>query len=136
MYLVSAVPLSLLCGLPAIAFTLAGTVLTAVWLGIPVLMLVTMLWRGIARMERSWLRVTLGVTIPRPYLALPEKSAFRRWRAKVRDPATWRDMAYIVLRMPLSIIEFALVLVWWAYLGDDGLAAAVGARQAHPDPPA
>lgn len=36
---------------------------------------------------------------------------FRRWRANLADPATWRDTAYIVPRLPLCIAESVLAAV-------------------------
>jgi signal transduction histidine kinase len=112
-YLVTAVPLALFTGLLMLVLTVAGATLTAVWIGIPVLMLVVMGWRGVARMERRWLRTTLHVDIPAPYQALPQASVYRRWRAKMRDPATRRDIVYVLLRLPLSVIELMVVVLMW-----------------------
>jgi signal transduction histidine kinase len=101
--------------LPLLVLSAAGMVTSAVWIGIPILMAVTMAWRGMAGLERRWIRLTLGVDIPSPYRPLPAGSLFRRWRAKVADPATWRDIGYLMLRAPLCLIEFVLVAVLWAY---------------------
>jgi signal transduction histidine kinase len=99
----------------AITMTLAGIGTSLVWLGVPILMFATMLWRGSARMERRWLHTTLGVVIADPYRDPPvDAGLMRRWRSKLADPATWRDMAYVVLRFPLSIIEFAVTAALWA----------------------
>ncbi|HEX3786133.1 MAG TPA: sensor domain-containing protein [Pseudonocardiaceae bacterium] len=95
-------------------FTMAGIGTAIVWLGVPLLMLVTMLWRGAATVERRWLRATLGVDIPSPYRPLPDKRALGRWRAKIADPATWRDIAYVVIRLPLSVIEFSITVALWS----------------------
>jgi signal transduction histidine kinase len=99
----------------AITLTLAGIGTAAVWIGVPILMVATMLWRGAAQLERGWLRTTLGVDIPEPYRKpAPDARLMRRWRGKIADPATWRDMAYVVMRLPLSIIGFALTTALWA----------------------
>lgn len=99
----------------AITLTFAGIGTTPVWVGVPILMFATMFWRGAAQMERGWMRVTLGVVIPAPYRQpAPDARAIRRWRGKVADPATWRDIAYVVVRLPLSIIEFAVTVALWA----------------------
>jgi signal transduction histidine kinase len=95
--------------------TVFGLVATVVWVGIPILMVVTACWRGVARFERGLIRRTLGIDIPTPYRSLPPGSLFRRWRAKVADPATWRDMAYLILRGPLCVVEFVLVVALWGY---------------------
>jgi signal transduction histidine kinase len=99
----------------SITLTFAGIGTTVVWVGIPILMVATMLWRGAAQMERNWMRVTLGVDIPAPYRQpTPDTGMVRRWRSQVADPATWRDMAYVVLRLPLSAIEFSVTTALWA----------------------
>ncbi len=99
-------------------FTLAGLGTAIVWFGVPLLMLMLMLmttlWRGAAQVERRWLRTTLGVDIPSPYWPLPEGRLLHRWRAKLTEPATWRDICYVVLRLPLSIIEFAVTVALWS----------------------
>ncbi len=114
-YLSLSLPIGLLSGLPLLFLTAAGVGSSVIWVGLPLLMAVTAAWRGVARMERGWMRVTLGVDIPSPYRQLPAGSRFRRWRAKLADPATWRDISYILLRVPLCVIEFLLVVGLWLY---------------------
>jgi signal transduction histidine kinase len=55
----------------------------------------------------------LGVEIDSPYRRLPQDGTFVRARALLTDPAGWRDLAYWVLMLPLGIIEFTLVMVFW-----------------------
>lgn len=113
-YLVTGLPICLLTTVPMLVLSIAGIGLTIVWVGLLILIAVTTCWRAFARMERSWVRTTLGVDIPTPYRSLPPGSVFRRWRAKLRDPATWRDMAYLVLRLPFALADFVLVVGLWA----------------------
>ncbi|RKT52786.1 sensor histidine kinase [Saccharothrix australiensis] len=84
-----------------------------VWVGLPLLALTLLLARLAATVERSWLRVTLGVDVQRPYRQLPEGSLYVRTKALVTDPATWRDFAYWVLMLPVGIVEFTLVVALW-----------------------
>jgi signal transduction histidine kinase len=114
-YLFCALPLSVLTTVPLLVLSLAGIGTTIVWVGIPIMMATAAGWRGTARMERKWVRKTLGVDIPTPYRPLPPGSPFRRWRAKVTDPATWRDIAYLVVRLPLTLVDFVFVAVFWVY---------------------
>jgi signal transduction histidine kinase len=113
-YLLAVLPIALVSSLPLLVLSIAGVGLTVVWIGIPILLAVTTCWRAFARVERDWMRTMLGVDIPTPYRSLPPGSLFRRWRAKVADPATWRDIGYLMLRLPLCLIEFALVVALWA----------------------
>jgi signal transduction histidine kinase len=114
-YLAAAFPLGFATGIGLVVLTVTGMAVTTVWVGVPVLMVVTMLWRGAAVTERAWMRTTLGVDIPAPYRPLVEGSVFRRWRGKLADPATWRDIVYVVLRLPLCVAEFVLFVLFWVY---------------------
>ncbi|MFI9006822.1 sensor histidine kinase [Actinosynnema sp. NPDC053489] len=88
-----------------------------IWVGLPLGVLTMVLARGAASAERAWLGVVLGVDIPRPYRPLPD-TATARAKAIAKDPATWRDLAYWLLMLPLGVFEFALtVAVWSAVLG-------------------
>ncbi|MEU4803022.1 sensor domain-containing protein [Actinosynnema sp. NPDC023587] len=98
----------LLVPLLAVSF---GTMV--VWIGFPLLALTLVLARGAANLERSWLRVALGVDIRRPHRSLPGGSAFVKARAMMTDPATWRDLAYWVVMLPVGLIEFTMVVALW-----------------------
>jgi hypothetical protein len=97
-----------------IAFTVAGIGSTLVWIGVPILVFATAFWRAAAQLERRWMRVTLGADIAEPYrVPAPGAGWIRRWGSRLADPATWRDLAYLVLRLPMSIAGFALTVVLW-----------------------
>ncbi|SHG38249.1 sensor histidine kinase [Streptoalloteichus hindustanus] len=96
--------------LPLIVLS-AGT--TIVWVGVPLFAMTMVVWRGGAQFERLRLR-GVGLDVPSPYRPLPSGGLFVRTRALMADPATWRDLAYLVLLFPLSIIEFVLVVALWA----------------------
>jgi signal transduction histidine kinase len=113
-YLLLALP-NTLPFVPMFGLSVVGFATSLVWIGIPISMVLTGVWRGLARTERGWLRVTTGIEIPVPYRPLPEGGVFRRWwRGKLRDPATWRDIAYLALRFPLGIVQFVLTVVLWS----------------------
>ena len=42
-----------------------------IWVGVFVLALTVLAWRGGAWLERRWVRLMLGVQIPEPYRPLP-----------------------------------------------------------------
>jgi len=87
--------------------------LLIVWVGFPLLVLTLLITKGAATIERSWVRASLGVEIPSPYRPIPEGSALVRARALITDPGVWRDFAYWMLMLPLGIVEFTLVVVFW-----------------------
>jgi hypothetical protein len=82
-----------------------------VWVGLPVLALAVVLSRGGARLERARVYAMLDTHIDVPYPALPEKG---RWRARVKDVNTYRDAVYFLLMLPVGIVEFTVVVTFWA----------------------
>jgi signal transduction histidine kinase len=80
-----------------------GTVV--IWVGIPILMATTSIVRGSANLERRYLRRMLGTPLPEVERAPVEGGILRRWRYRLVDPTTWRDLGYVLLSFPLSIVE-------------------------------
>jgi hypothetical protein len=87
--------------------------LVIVWIGIPLLALTMLLWRGAARLERHMIKAAFGIHIPAPYRPLPPGNLLRKWRALSTDPATWKDLAYLLLLLPVSLFEFAFSFGLW-----------------------
>jgi Putative sensor len=82
-----------------------------IWVGVAVLALAMLVMRGMAGLERLRVHAMLGTYVATPYRPLPAKG---RWLSRVKDPATWKDLAYLVLLMPLGIAEFVIVVVFWS----------------------
>jgi signal transduction histidine kinase len=70
-------------------------------------------WRGGAWLERRWVGLMLGVEIAEPYRPLPAGSLWRRARVLAADPATWKDLAYLVLLFPLGLVWFLVTVTLW-----------------------
>jgi signal transduction histidine kinase len=99
-----------------------GAGLLIVWVGVLVLALTLLAWRGGAWLERRWVRATLGVHIPEPYRPLPAGSLWQRARVLAGDPATWKDLTYLILLLPLGMVWFVVTTTLWAF-GLGGLTA-------------
>ena len=84
-----------------------------IWVGVFVLALTLLAWRGGAWLERRWVGAMLGVQIPDPYRPLPAGSLWRRARVLAGDPATWKDLAYLVVLFPLGLIWFVVTTTVW-----------------------
>jgi len=87
-----------------------GTAITLI--GIPVLVGTVWAWRWIAERERSLIRRLTGTEIPRPYR--PDPVGGRWWSvfaARLADPATWKDLAFLLLQLPLGVVSFTLTVV-------------------------
>ncbi|MEV7806409.1 sensor domain-containing protein [Microbispora sp. NPDC088329] len=101
----------------------ASAVLVLVWAGIPLLVLTMLTWRGAAMLERRLLRLALGVRIADPYRPRPRGAGVMRqvdWL--FGDPATWKDLGYLFLLLPLGALECFVSLTLWG----SGLTLAAG----------
>jgi signal transduction histidine kinase len=91
-------------------FASLGTAL--VWVGVPLMALSILWWRLYARMERRFVYATLGYYIPRPYRYRDKNIG---WLKHVfKDPASWRDLAYVALTFPISLVCFVFYVTLWA----------------------
>ena len=66
--------------------------------------------RWLARCERRLLRRLLDVDIESPYRPLVSASRLGRVRDRAVDPATWKDLAYLLLLMPLGLVSATVVI--------------------------
>jgi signal transduction histidine kinase len=91
-----------------------GFGLVIIWVGVPILVGMLFVVRAGARVERALLRATVGVDIPDPYRKAPAGSIWARLRSAAGDPATWKDLVYLLLLFPLGTLWFALVTFVWS----------------------
>ena len=63
-----------------------------------------------AQVERRRVASFLGCAVPSPYRRLPQGSLLARASTQVRDPAVWRDLAYLLLLLHVGAAEFAIVI--------------------------
>ncbi|WP_312872813.1 sensor histidine kinase [Kibdelosporangium persicum] len=100
--------------LPVVAALLASSFGTlVVWVGFPLLTATMMLIRGFARMERRLVYATLGYYVPDPYRPIPP-GMFGWFKGRFRDPATWRDLLYLFVLLPMSVVSFAWMVAFWS----------------------
>jgi Na+-transporting methylmalonyl-CoA/oxaloacetate decarboxylase gamma subunit len=86
-----------------------GTVI--IWVGLAVLAVAVLGMRGMAALERMRVHAMLRTYVATPYRPAEDGS---RWLSRVKDPATWKDMVYLLLMLPLGIAEFTVVVVMWS----------------------
>ena len=115
-----------------------GVGLAITLIGIPILILAVYAWGGLAEGERRIIAALTGRVIPNPYRPVPESaSRWGRLRARLADPATWKDLTFLLLQFPFGLVSFlltvcilsigihlvALPLWYWAVPGgvDDGV---------------
>lgn len=121
LYLIMNLPLGIVAFASLTTLTSVGVSTAIIWVGVPVLALLVLGVRGAARAERVRVHSLLGTYVATPYCPLPEGRRTVRWRARLADRATWRDLTYFLLLFPIGIGEFVLVVTSWS-LGA-GLAA-------------
>ena len=100
-----------------------GTAITLI--GIPVLIGTVYAWRWLAQVERRLIGDLIGIEIPSPYR--PDPVGGRWWSrlaARLSDPATWKDLAFLLLQLPLGIVSFTVAVAVFA-VGIGTLAQAV-----------
>jgi signal transduction histidine kinase len=98
-----------------------GSAITLI--GLPVLLLMLFVWRWMAQGERRLVGALVGTEIADPYRRPPPGAS--RWRAlreRLADPATWKDLVFLVLQLPAGIVAFALTVIVLG--GGAGLLAA------------
>ncbi|MEU4522354.1 sensor domain-containing protein [Amycolatopsis sp. NPDC024027] len=95
-------------------FVSAGAGTAVVWVGVGLLAAVVLAVRGAARLERARVYALLDRYIDLPYLPLPAGKQVARWKGRLKDPSTWRDLSYFALLFPVGLVEFVLVTTFWA----------------------
>src|SRR5829696_9204727 len=86
-----------------------GTAITLI--GIPILIGTVWAWRWLAQLERRVIGRLVGIEIPSPYRPDPARGRWwHRVAARLSDPATWKDLAFLLLQLPLGILSFSITV--------------------------
>lgn len=103
-----------LAGAALATFWITSTPLIALGAGIPLTLLATALARWLADLHRQWASRRLGEPVGRPYLPAPEAGSLARLWTILRDPATWRDWAWLVVNAVTGWLTSGLSLLLFA----------------------
>jgi signal transduction histidine kinase len=94
-----------------------GLATIVIWVGVPLLAALVAITIWSAQLERDRLRVFLGVSIASPYRYFPEEGApWKKAWGLLRNPQLWRDLAYLLLLLPIGLLGLALVFWPVAYV--------------------
>jgi signal transduction histidine kinase len=118
-------------GLPLFVACLACVVLLPAGLGVVLAPKSLLAVRRHANRQRRWALEWSGVTIAAPYRPRPTKRAnklvrvFRRCKWVLGDPATWRDLLWTLVNVPVSVVlgllpAFLLFAFTWTAVEDYG----------------
>ncbi|MGW4892005.1 sensor histidine kinase [Kitasatospora sp. NPDC004240] len=100
-YLVSGAVLGVLVAVLLVALTLLGLGLSVVGIGLPVLLGVAVSGVPVGALERRRLRLVEPYPVPDPHRALPGAGRRARLRTRLRERATWRELAHTALVAPV-----------------------------------
>jgi signal transduction histidine kinase len=132
LYLFLAFPLGLLWFCVLVIGISAGLGLAITLIGLPILVAMLYLSRWMAQGERMLIGRLLGVEIADPYRAPPPHAG--HWaliRSRLSDPATWKDLLFLLFQFPLGTLAFSLAT---ALIGGAGYLVAAPAWYSFQDP--
>lgn len=90
-----------------------GALLAVTLAGVPVLIVASAAVRFAAGAERVRLGMVLAGPLHGGYRRPAKAGLFAQARTRWQDPATWRDLAYLLgLWVPLAALDFGVLLVW------------------------
>jgi hypothetical protein len=101
------------------AFTAATTaaVFAITLAGIPLLTAAAAVLRGCANVERARLRHVLTGPVRGSYREVTQTGLIAQAKTRWKDPATWRDVAYLIgMWVPLTILDTIVIAVWGWFL--------------------
>jgi signal transduction histidine kinase len=115
-YVLIGFPLSIVAFVLVITGLSTGAGLLITLLGIPVLVVTLFAARGLAEVER--LRILPVLRQPRLRVqyrqAPPDAGWWRRMFTPLGDIQAWLDVLHGVLRFPVSVAAFSVVITWWS----------------------
>lgn len=101
----------------ALSTAVAGAGLSITFAGLPVLVAAAAAIRWCADVERARLRAMVSGPVTGRYREVAGSGIMARLRTRWRDPATWRDVAYLVgMFVPLLALDAIVLAVWWGFL--------------------
>lgn len=101
----------------ALSTAVAGAGLSITLAGLPVLVAAAAAIRWCADVERARLRAMVSGPVVGRYREVVGSGIMAQLRTRWRDPATWRDVAYLVgMFVPLLVLDAIVLAVWWGFL--------------------
>lgn len=110
--------------------TVTAAVLAITLAGIPLLVAAAGVLRGCASVERVRLRQVLCGPVRGGYRPVSRPGVMAQLKTRWRDPATWRDVGYLIgLWLPLFVLDTVVFSVWLTFRRARRARARVAARQ-------
>jgi signal transduction histidine kinase len=109
------VPVNLLPLIPLLAGLALGIGLTPIFLGFLLLGATVFRARALGGRYRGLARRLLGVRIVAPPSREMRPGLWNWVRARAADPSGWRVMAYVLIRLPLALVELGVTVLLLLY---------------------
>jgi hypothetical protein len=101
----------------ALTAAVTAAVLAITLVGIPLLIAADGVIRGCANVERARLRHMLPGPVRARYREVAAPGMLAQVRVRWRDPAIWRDLAYLIgLWLPLYVLDTIVFAIWLTFL--------------------
>ena len=101
----------------ALSTAVAGAGLSITLAGLPMLVAAAVAIRWCADVQRARLRTMVTEPVAGRYRQVVGSGVMAQLRTRWRDPATWRDVAYLVgLFVPLLALDTIVLAVWLVFL--------------------
>ncbi|OYO09702.1 histidine kinase [Enemella evansiae] len=111
-YLLLSFPIALIAFVLVVSIALLGVGMSIVWAGLPILVLTVLIARVFAAAERRMIASVDGRPAAEPAYLAPEGGMVGRLLTPLRDPQSWLDVTWVLVRFLLSIITFSVALTW------------------------
>src|SRR5882757_3252963 len=108
LYAVIALVLGVAGGYALLLLLAAGTLLSVTFIGLPLIALVLAVVRPVGRLHRWLIRTLLGEEIAAPHPIRRGSGLLGRLRGRLGDVVAWRAVAYLLAKIPLSILAAAV----------------------------
>ncbi|MEV4320214.1 sensor domain-containing protein [Actinocrispum sp. NPDC049592] len=112
LYVLTGLPLSVLGLVLTMLPLLLGTVLSITFIGLPIAALGVLVARGLGHTHRSLAGALLDLQVSRPAKPRPRRGIIP---AVLLDTASWRAVAYVVVKAPLGVATFIASFAFWVY---------------------
>jgi len=111
LYLLAAFPLGVLYFVLLVSGLSAGIALSIIWVGIPILLLVGVLWWALASLERlvaiHWLKEDVPAM---SHPSIEGADVWTRLKEHLANPVTWKSLLYLFMKFPLGIAAFVVLV--------------------------
>lgn len=112
LYLLLGLPLGIFYFVFLVTSLSLGVGLLIIWVGVVILFVAVVTWRGLGAVERGLADALLGETIDPPVSPTVTGTSYaKKARAILSDSYTWRSFAWLLLRFPLGIAGFVVTVV-------------------------